>query len=77
MHRSRFLGDTSVPRPEFQGGGGGAFAKSGGQTKSIRFLPVKLKTVFGKFLFYSILSSMSIVWAREGVQMTVKKFAVV
>ena len=29
----------------------GTFANSGGDTKSIRSLPVKLNTVFGKFLF--------------------------
>ena len=30
----------------------GIFANSGGHTKSIRFLPVKLKTVLGKFLLF-------------------------
>ena len=49
----------------------GTFANSGGHTKSIQFLPVKLNTVFGLF-FNSILSSISIVWAQERVQMTVK-----
>ena len=51
----------------------GTFANSGGHTKSIRFLPVKLNTFssrnFEKFLlvFYLILTSMAIVLAREGL----------
>ena len=51
----------------------GSFANSGGHTNSISFLPVKLKTVFRKFLFifYLHLSSMSIIVAQEGVLITV------
>ena len=46
----------------------GTFANSGGHTKSIRFLPVKLNIVFGKFLlvFYEIFSSMSKFWLDKG-----------
>ena len=36
--RSRFLGDTGVPPPGFQGD----IYKPGGHTKSFKFLPVKL-----------------------------------
>ena len=50
---------------------GGTFANSWGHSKSIQFLPVKLNTVFGSF-FNSILSSISIVWAKKRVQMTEK-----
>ena len=38
--RSRFLGDTGVPLPEFQGD----ITNSGGHTKSFKFLPVKLNS---------------------------------
>ena len=40
MPRSRFLGDTGVPLPEFQG------EHSGGHTKYFKFLPVKLNTSY-------------------------------
>ena len=51
----------------------GTFANSGGHTKSIRFLPVKLNAVSGNlcsFLFN--LNSKSTVLVQEGVQITVK-----
>ena len=69
--RSRFLGNTNLNFTRI-------FANSGGHTKSIQFLPVKLIAVssnnFGKFLFvfYSNLSLMSMVLAGEGVEMTVQ-----
>ena len=52
----------------------GTFANSGGHTKSIQFLPVKLKNSFPEISvhFYLNLSSMSIVLAQEVVQVTVK-----
>ena len=40
MPRSRFLGDTGVPLPEFQGD----IHKFWGHTKSFKFLPVKLNS---------------------------------
>ena len=40
MPRSRFLGDTGVPLPEFQGD----IYKFWGHTKSFKFLPVKLNS---------------------------------
>ena len=64
-----FFGTLVYPYPNFKG----TFTNSGGHTKSIQFLPVKMNTVsmlnFGKFLFvfYIILSSMSMVFAQEGV----------
>ena len=48
--RSRFLGDTGVPLPEFQG----TFTNSGGHTKSFNFLPVILNShleISVRFLF--------------------------
>ena len=51
MPRARFLGDTGVPLPEFQGD---INTNSGGHTKSFKFLPVKLNSypeISAHFLF--------------------------
>ena len=65
MPRSRFLGDTDIHLPEFQG----TFTNSGGHTKSFKFLPVKLNSYLEISVHFCCclnLSSMSIVLAREG-----------
>ena len=63
--RSRFLGDTGVPLPEFQAD----IYKFWGAHQIFQFLPVKLNSINPSilFIFYLNLSSMSIVLAREGV----------
>ena len=61
--RSRFLGDTGFPLPEFQGD----FTNSGGHTKILKILRFKLNSYPEISVFYLNLSSMSIVLAREGV----------
>ena len=70
MPRSRFLGDTSVPLPELQRD----ICKFLGTHQFRLILTCKLKNSFPEISvhFYLHLSSMSIVLAQEGVQITVK-----
>ena len=70
MPRSRFLGDTSVPLPELQRD----ICKFWGTHQFHLILTCKLKNSFPEISvhFYFYLSSMSIVLAQEGVQITVK-----
>ena len=68
--RSSFLGDTSVPLPEFQRD----ICKFWGTHQIHLIFTCKIEYSFSKISvhFYLNLSSMSIVLAQEGVQITVE-----
>ena len=68
--RSRFLGDTSVPLPEFQGD----IYKFWGTHQIHLIFTCKIAYRFPEISvhFFLNLSSMLIVLAQEGVQITVK-----
>ena len=68
--RSRFLGDTSVPLPEFLWD----ICKFWGTHQFHLIFACKIENSFPEISvhFYLHLSSMSIVLAQEGVQITVK-----
>ena len=68
--RSRFLGDTSVPLPEFLRD----ICKFWGTNQFHLIFACKIENSFSEISvhFYLLLSSMSIVLAQEGVQITVK-----
>ena len=70
MPRSRFLGDTSVPLPKFQRD----ICKFQGTHQIHLIFTCKIENTFLEISvhFYLHLSSMSIVLAQEGVQITVK-----
>ena len=70
MPRSRFLGDTSVPLPEFQRD----IYKFWGTCQIHLIFTCKIENSFpeNSVHFYLNLSSMSIVLAQEVVQITVK-----
>ena len=70
--RSRFLGDTCVPLPEFQRD----ICKFWGTHQFHPIFTCKIENSFPEisFHFYLHLSSISIVLAQEGVQITVKLF---
>ena len=73
--RSRFLGDTSVLLPELQRD----ICKFWGTHQFHLILTCKLENSFPEISvhFYLHLSSMSIVLAQEGVQITVSSFYIV
>ena len=70
MPRSIFLGDNSVPLPEFQRD----ISKFWGTHQIDLIFTCKIEYSFPEISvhFYLNLSSMSIVLAQEGVQITVK-----
>ena len=70
MPRSRFLGDTSVPLPEFLRD----ICKFWGTHQFHLIFACKIENSFLEISvhFYLHLGSMSIVLAQEGVQITVK-----